>query len=190
MPEDMTHWDYLLSCARNLREERQILRNKEEYEYSRKHRTAHLPNLKKYSLSKLIIINHTSTFSGFWRMFDVLSCLLSSYVYCWHIAFTEKHRNIPIFEYFIESIFFITMITKFLTDFIPDGETEPTKDLMLISKNYLKNGFVMDLIPLIPFNFFASNKGSLRLAYGIKLVRIISGIKLFNVRALNNIIKN
>ena len=90
----------------------------------------------------------------------------------------------------MEFIFFITMITKFLTDFIPDGEQEPTKDLMLISKNYLRNDFPMDLIPLLPLNFFVKNRGWLRVTFFLKLLRIVTGIKLFDVRALNNIMKN
>ena len=82
------------------------------------------------------------------------------------------------------------MVLKFLTDYIPDGEQNATKDLFLIAKNYIKNGFVMDLIPLLPISFIVDGEAGLRIAFTIKLLRIHSGLKLFNVRALTKIFKN
>ena len=192
LPADMTRWDYLLSCARNHREHQQILRKKEEYESNLMNRKAYLPNLQRYTLARMMVISHTSTFSGFLRIFDIICCLVSSYVYCWFIAFTVSHAETEFteFQILMETVFFFIMVSKFLTDFIPDGEVEPTKDLTIIAKNYLKNGFLIDLIPIIPASFLVSSKVNKRLAFIIKLVRIISGLKLFDVRKLNKIVKN
>lgn len=89
------------------------------------------------------------------------------------------------FQIWIEAIFFISLVLKFLTDFIPDGEQQPTKDLTLIAKNYLRKGFIWDLIPILPFTFiFYGNNNAMRLSCFIKLVRIINGVKLFDVRML------
>ena len=52
-----------------------------------------------------------------------------------------------------EIIFLISIITKFLTDYRPDGETEHVKSLTKISSRYLHGDFLSDLIPLIPFTY-------------------------------------
>ena len=95
----------------------------------------------------------------------------------------------------MEITFLISMIVKFLTDYIPEGENKPTKDFVLIAKNYLNNGFIWDFIPLLPLNFILNtiddrNYELVRIALFIKLIRIINGLKLFNIRFLFGVIKD
>ena len=79
------------------------------------------------------------------------------------------------------------MVLKFLTDFIPDGEEQQsTKDLTLIALNYIKKGFIWDLLPLLPLTFVMNDidGNGMRYVCFIKLIRIINGVKLFDVRLL------
>jgi hypothetical protein len=63
-----------------------------------------------------------------------------------------------------------------------DGETEPVSDLSRISKRYLKNGFLSDLIPLIPLPYLmGTNNIYGRLLYLLKLIRLKRGLDAFNV---------
>ena len=131
--------------------------NKNEFdkEPSRIRRAQAKPILPKNWLKNMIIIKHKSKFSGFLRLFNVLCCLVSSYVYMWYCAF-EDHSDgwFYHFQIYIELIFFFMMTSKFQTDFIIDGDQTSTTDLLLIAKHYVKTDFVWDLIPLLPFPFF------------------------------------
>ena len=49
-----------------------------------------------------------------------------------------------------EGFFFIAMIIKSLTDYKIEGEKFPVRDLFLIVKNYLNNGFMLDFIAILP----------------------------------------
>jgi hypothetical protein len=50
----------------------------------------------------------------------------------------------------IELFFSLAMIIEFITDYTEEGDEVPTKNISKIMKRYLKNGFVMDFIPLFP----------------------------------------
>ena len=50
----------------------------------------------------------------------------------------------------IEIFFLVAMIIEFITDYTEEGDEVPTKDLHKIVKRYLKNGFILDFIPLFP----------------------------------------
>ena len=56
-----------------------------------------------------------------------------------------------------EVIFAFSILTKFLTDYKPDGETEHVKSLSKITQKYLHGDFIFDLIPLIPLPFIFKN---------------------------------
>lgn len=87
--------------------------------------------------------------------------------------------------HFIDFFFLISMFLKFITDFIPDGETEPTKDLKEISKRYLNNEFLVDFITILPLTLMFE----LKILYLLKTIRVINGIKMFNVGLILSNIK-
>ena len=82
-----------------------------------------------------------------------------------------------------ELVFAFSILTRFLTDYTPDGETEAVKSLPKISTRYLHTDFFWDLLPLIPLpQFFQTvTPKHAKLLYMIKCIRIINGFKLFNV---------
>ena len=112
--------------------------------------------------------------------------MISSYVYIWFAVFGDQGTDFHYyFEPSIELFFFLAMVVKFFTDFIPDGETEAEKSLDIISSRYLKGMFIWDLIPLVPLTLIFRNFQRIRkLTFMIKCIRIVNGINLFNV---NNI---
>ena len=82
-----------------------------------------------------------------------------------------------------ETIFFINMIVNFLTEYVPEGEVCPIRDLKIISKRYLSTNFIRDAIPLFPIIFFVDTSKSsfYRIFYFIKVMRLATGLKVFNV---------
>jgi len=58
---------------------------------------------------------------------DVALCLLSGYVYSWLACFgTDSETNGPfMITVVFEIIFTISLILKFVTSYVPDGETIP-----------------------------------------------------------------
>ena len=142
----------------------------------------------------MVIISHASQLSGFLRVFEIACCFISSYVYIWFIAF-ENHNKGPFysFQIYIEIIFMLLSVSKFLTDFIPDGEQIATQDLALIALNYIRNGFIWDLIPLLPLPFIFRAYKFVKLEryiFSIKLIRVVTGTNLFDVKELFQVIKD
>lgn len=42
------------------------------------------------------------------------------------------------------------IMLKFITDFKQEGDTVPTREFLLVAKNYLNNGFLGDILPWLP----------------------------------------
>lgn len=57
-------------------------------------------------------------------------------------------------------------------------------------KRYMKDGFVLDMIPLFPIQAILDT-GAIRIKilYLPKILRFISGFKIFDVKAVNRAIK-
>lgn len=83
-----------------------------------------------------------------------------------------------------ESIFIISIIKKFITEYTADGEIMPERDIMKIYDRYLKTEFLRDFIPIFPITFILdmSYKKYGRIFYLIKIIRLTKGLKFFNVQ--------
>ena len=90
-----------------------------------------------------------------------------------------------------ESIFGINILVNFLTDFVPDGEVFPERDLTKIAERYLQTEFVNDFVPTFPFTFFFDNSQEKywRLFYLIKIIRLIKGIEIYDVQLMMDYLK-
>ena len=79
------------------------------------------------------------------------------------------------------------MLLSFITAYV-DNDSKLEKNLKKISKRYLYNDFIIDLIPLIPtsklFHFNFS-----RYLYFIKCIRIFKVFKILDVKRLNRNVK-
>ena len=79
-----------------------------------------------------------------------------------------------------EIIFTISIVTKFLEEFLKDGQLNPIRDLKQIAERYLQTDFVWDFVPIIPFPFIFNIGGIEQHLYMIKCVRMFSGLRIFN----------
>ena len=83
------------------------------------------------SFSELIIIRENNKLYGLWKLLDVLCCLISSYFYAYMAAFQDPKRGDSLFilMVFFETVFAISIMLKFLVEYVKDGQTIPTRDL-------------------------------------------------------------
>lgn len=118
--------------------------------------------------------------------------MLSSYVYMWFAVFAvnlESHFHYY-FYLIVEGFFLISIFIWFHTDFVEDGETESSKDLSVIRIRYFKTEFFYDLIPIIPFPIiFGEQSNTSKLFFLMKCLRILNGIKLFDIKRITEIYK-
>jgi hypothetical protein len=42
------------------------------------------------------------------------------------------------------------IMLNFITDFKEEGDTVPTREFLLVAKNYINNGFLGDILPWLP----------------------------------------
>jgi len=82
-----------------------------------------------------------------------------------------------------EIFFCIEMLLGFITEYI-DNNNRPVRDFKRISKKYLNEGFIYDVIPLIPCNFMFHFPGS-RFFFLIKSVRLIQAYEILDVKQFN-----
>jgi hypothetical protein len=147
---------------------------------------------------KKIIISPENAGYYYWKLSTLIMSIVSSIIYSNYAAFRfdvdyrgyiEYVENVnfgfnhmdkfTIFEIrhcnkvqlFFELFFFIEMIVSFITEYI-DHNNRPVRDIFKISKKYFREGFIYDIIPLIPFNFFLHFRGS-RFLFLIKTMRLV-----------------
>ena len=115
--------------------------------------------LDQIDIWQLVILDKNSLFCLMWNFLEVISCIISTYMYGYMAAFgmynsdmTENH-DLRVMDIFFFVVFTISIIMNFFRDFIPEGETTSSKDLKKIAIRYLKGDFLLDFIAWIPFQF-------------------------------------
>lgn len=83
----------------------------------------------------LIILDHDCQLVQIWYFLFLVSCLTSGYFYGWIALFgiEEDDRHFKTAIYVYESIFSIWIVINFLTEYIPEGEVIPVRNLTAIS---------------------------------------------------------
>lgn len=117
---------------------------------------------------------------------DTIFCMASGYVYMWFARFGDSLAKEDLFlmSSIIEVYFCLSMYVNFVTDYVPDGQIEPVRNLVQISKRYLKGDFIMQFIPLIPFTYVIELNNHTRLLFLIKVLRVINGMKVLDVQTI------
>ena len=79
----------------------------------------------EFDISKLLIINHENKALALFSILDITCCLISSYVYAWIAYFgNDSPSNSPfILTLIFETIFTLSILLKFVTTFVEEGET-------------------------------------------------------------------
>lgn len=137
----------------------------------------------------MIILSENSLFVQVESFIYMINCCISSYVYSWMAAFGHdpSYKSLTPYIVLIELMFIFHIYVKFTTDYVPDGEQMPVKNLLRIAKRYVNSkAFKYDIIPLIPFNliFKVRINKIYRVFYFIKLFRILKGLEIFNVQKM------
>ena len=90
------------------------------------------------------------------HLLDTIFSLLSGYIYMWFARFGPEidEELLHLTTSIIECYFAFSMYTNFVTDYLPDGSTEPIRDFKLIAKRYYNDDFKIHFIALLPITFF------------------------------------
>ena len=159
---------------------------------------------------KMIIISPENWFFHAWKIFVLFLSIISSLVYANFAAFREDVNFKNYMDYFdkddygyivmhkysysdlelfnklqlgIECFFLVEMLFGFITEYV-DENNKSIKDIKKIGKKYLSEGFILDLLPLIPFNWLFHFKKSQYL-FLLKSIRLIQAYEILDVRVFN-----
>ena len=144
------------------------------------------------SLSEILMISRVGKCYSCFAIVDSLASVLSSYFYSWLTCYGDhyEYETVDLVVIIIEIFFLVNMLVKFITDYTEEGEKFPVKDWIKIAKRYLKNGFITDLIPIIPLQWmFSHGKFKVKILYMPKIIRFIGGFEIFDIRYLNKMVK-
>ena len=91
----------------------------------------------------MIIISRNNKVLFVWNAIHIVACLVSSYMYAYLAAFSEKGGE-TFNEIIIgfEIIFFISFCLNFITDYKEEGAPNPVRDIALISMRYMQTRFI------------------------------------------------
>ena len=123
-----------------------------------------------------------------WNLVITVSFLITSYIYTFIAAFgNNEYKNIKFFE----MIFCIDIIINFFTEIPPLDESEkPERRIKVIVKAYLKGEFILDFLPIIPFDWMVPERDRIhRLLYLFKIIRLKRGLRLFNANKIMLFVK-
>ena len=81
--------------------------------------------------------------------------VISSFFYMGMFSNTRvkwyDYKSVQVQMAVFESCFLLEMILQFFRKVTPDGQSTELKDIMAITKLYIRSNFIWHLIPLIPF---------------------------------------
>ena len=107
-----------------------------------------------------------------WVYFDALNCLISSYYYA--MISCLDHMDTTSWVIYFETVFAISLVLNFFVEYYHDGSTIPTREMKKIAIRYLKGGFFLDFLPLIPFASFIDLKENREIHFHmIKIIRLV-----------------
>ena len=127
-------------------------------------------------------------------MLDITCCLISSYAYAWIAYFGNDSEFDGPFKITLafEIIFTISIMLKFVTTFVEEGETMPETNHGLIYQNYKENGGMnSDIVAWLPIVFFldCSKARFFRILYLLKTIRIFKALDKFDIPVIMGYIK-
>lgn len=129
-------------------------------------------------------ISENGIISLTWNFIEISGCITSTYIYSYLAAFGHDNDDYSIYHILavFEGFFALSIIKNFITEYTPENETVPVRKIRDIAHRYFSNGFWVDLFCLVPFQMvFSVFTEKSHLFYLIKALRIIKGIKIFNV---------
>ena len=135
---------------------------------------------------KNIVINRNGTFYKFEQTIISLTALVSCYVYMYMACFGREAMGLQIY-FVIESLFALDMLLTFFVEVQVDGKME--REINLITVNYIKTTFLVDLLPLVPFELILVHMNNSKLFFLLKLIRIRKGYGFLSVQKIISEVK-
>ena len=129
------------------------------------------------SLMQMIIVDKKRPIYMIEHFIYVTLSLISPYVYAWFAVFgtPEPQSFMYTLMFVFESFFLFNIIFTFFVELNVDGQIQPVREITTIAKEYLKNDFLLDLLPVLPLQFLNLNGEEYKF-YLIKIIRIFNGI--------------
>lgn len=143
----------------------------------------------------MLIISSDSKIYILFNLFITILCLVSSYYYGSIAGFRYSLVDTFDMDHFImqvsfEGIFLIHFIIQFFLDFNEEGKNYPVRDLSKIFfRNVYSHDFPLDLLTLIPLQFYELKNNRHYLFFGIKMLRMIKGLHVFDVNKIMRWVK-
>ena len=115
-----------------------------------------------------------------------MACVWSSYIYAFASAFGLKHHIndsdvMTVLDFIFFVIFAVAMLINCITEFYPDMESHPCRDLDKIVFRYLKDDFILDFVALLPLHWMFNLSNRYNFLFAIKIVRLKRANELLNV---------
>ena len=112
-----------------------------------------------------IVISQDNPYYKIWCSIEILSCLMSSYMYAYCSVFKQDIGEVnpgttplSFMVLLFEAIFLVSIILKFFLEFTVEDEPLPVRNMSRIAMRYLKsNDFIRDIVPVIPVPYFIYN---------------------------------
>ena len=143
-----------------------------------------------FEWSKFLLIKHDNNLLKIWLVLDTSCCLISSYAYAFlaHFGNTTPASGPTKFPECFEIIFTISIILRFITSYVPEGNIIPVTSHYLIFQNYKNTDLMRDLITWFPIVFLLdTTKGKFfRLFFLVKVLRITKALAKFDVMYIMN----
>lgn len=144
---------------------------------------------------KWYIIYPENSYKNGWDLFIGLILIVSCTVTPYHIAFYKYDDPLGAWEV-INVIFDITFAVDIIASFVSsyyDEDFYVVDDLKIISCNYLRTWFIIDIVAIFPFDIFQTNNGRSsgvirvarigRMWKLVKLTRLIRFVKIVKQKA-------
>ena len=139
--------------------------------------------------------------SRFWDLLVRIGSLVSLYVYSYAWVFGSDNITVQVnngkqslnLELVFESFFALNIVKTCFTDYTPDKENKPVRNLQRICIHYLSGQFIWDLLPNAPlYLIFNVRKADIIMTnlYLVKMLRFPVAFQLLNVSNWIQMVQN
>ena len=141
------------------------------------------------------MIRENNPFYLFFNFIVSCLCIVSSYIYLYMASLRyptdlDETKEEMLIIYIFESIFLVHMLLQFIKEYRLEDKNEVITQLLEIIINYIKTGFLIDLIPLLPFWLMKLPRQRQRLFLLLKMIRLVKGFTLFDVPKMMEVVKS
>ena len=156
-------------------------------------RKSSILTLSKKSLYQKLLIEHDSTWKSVFDIIVLIMVNISSIIILYEFCFKEnenQQRSITyyILHYGVEFFFAIFIILQFFQKYQEPATLLIITDFKKIAIRYIKRWFFIDILSIIPFEFFISSDNSkLKYLKMLRFLRLPKFIQTIDVKRFDNL---